>query len=140
MQQKGASFILEWAENYVKHRDMIFGRIDKIDKQQNRLLVTYKDGSVEQILPYPDLEIVDITKIKPAVTIITLNTKHNFDVLIKKWKSFSETKDLKMIFFNPESEIEKRWIIKPYVHNRICDDKSLKQGLKAMFDTVEALA
>lgn len=132
--------ILEWAEHYVRHCDMISGRIDKIEKQQNKLIVSNKDGSVEQILPCPDLDLVEIAGIKSLTTIVTLNTKHNLDALIKKWKPFSEIKDLKIIFFNPDSELEKRWIIKPYIHNKVCDDKSLKQGLKAMFETVEALA
>jgi len=139
MQQKGADFILEWAEHYVKHRDLIFRRIEKIEKQQNSLMVKYKDGSFEQFLPCLNLEMFDVTKIKFAVTVVTLNTKHNLDVLIKKWKELAEKKDLKIIFFNPDSELEKTWIIKPYVHNRICDEKSLNQGLKAMFETVEAM-
>ncbi|OGM01956.1 hypothetical protein A3K72_00115 [Candidatus Woesearchaeota archaeon RBG_13_36_6] len=131
--------ILEWVEHYVRHRDMIFGRIENIVKQQDSLIVKYKDGSSENFLYFLDLDLVDIAGVKTLTTIVTLNAKHNLDVLIKKWKPFSEIKDLKIIFINPDSELEKKWIIKPYVHNRICDEKSLKQGLQAMFETVESI-
>ncbi len=31
---------------------------------------------------------------------------------------------------------DKKWILKPYVHNKIAEEKSLKTGLKSMFDMV----
>ena len=49
-------------------------------------------------------------------------------------------KYLVVYFVNPFSKIEKKWIIYPSTHNRISDEASLKPGLRAMFDTVEAIS
>lgn len=140
MHKKEEEFILDWAEQYVKHRDMIFRNIKDVDRQQDCFIVRYKDDSFEKFLPKPDLNMLDLKDAAPSTTIITLNTKNNFKILLDKWRSFAEVKELKLIFFNPDSELEQRWIIKPYIHNRICDEKTLKQGLKAMFHTVQVLA
>lgn len=140
MTEKRAEVVLEWAEHYLRHRDLILRTINSLESKDNRIIVKYKDGSSEQLIAFPDLEKLTLNNIKENITIVTFNTKENFKVLIDKWKSFAEIKELKLIFFNSESETEKRWIIKPYIHNRICDEKSLKQGLSAMFETVETLA
>lgn len=140
MSEKRDEIILEWAKHYYKHRDTIFRKIDNMEQSPDKLTIMYKDGSVEVVLPSPDLEKVDLSKINPLTTVVTLNTKGNFNVLVDKWKQFAAAKDLKIIFFNSKSELEERWIIKPYFHNKIADEKSLKQGLKAMFETVQILA
>lgn len=140
MTEKRAEVVLEWAEHYLKHRDLILRNIDSLEIKDDRISVKYKDGTSEQLIAFPDLDELTLDDIKENTTIVTFNTKKNFKVLIDKWKSFSEVKELKLIFFNPDSETERRWIIKPYIHNRFCDEKSLKQGLSAMFNTVETIA
>ena len=57
----------------------------------------------------------------------------------ERWKKLSQLPKLNIYLVNPLSEPDKKWIIAPYVHNRICDNQSLKLGLKAMFETVEPL-
>ena len=137
---KKESDILEWVEHYFKHRDLILRKIADIEKSPDKLKIKYKDDSYEEVVALTDLGSVDINKLASNTTIATLNTKKNFKNLVEKWKDFSKMKDLKIIFFNPDSELEKKWIIKPYIHSRICDEKNLKKGLKSMFETVEPVA
>ena len=139
MVEKRVDEMLDWAEHYLKHRDLILRKIDSFEKKVDSIFVKYKDGSDEVLIPYPNLGELKSEDIKDNTTIVTYNTENNFKALLDGWKQFAEIKNIKLIFFNPKSETEKRWVIKPYIHNRICDEKSLKQGLKAMFDTVETL-
>ena len=44
---------------------------------------------------------------------------------------------LSVMFVNPESKIDKKWIIYPATHNSICDASSLKTGLESMFAMVD---
>ena len=37
------------------------------------------------------------------------------------------------------SQLDKKWIIFPYVHNSICDENALEKGLRAMFEMVEPI-
>ena len=129
--------ILGWAKHYIRHADMIFDRIAKIDQLPNGLVIEKKDGSKENVFGLDNLE--ELKPDKNKTTAFLPNTKHNFDVLLYRWREFAQLPNLKLIFFNPDSGTEQKWIIKPYVHNMICDEKSLKQGLKSMFDCVEVV-
>ena len=68
-----------------------------------------------------------------------LNSKENLDFLMNKWNKLIKFDKLTIFFVNPFSELEKKWFISPYVHNKICDKDSLKLGLKTMFETVESI-
>ena len=71
--------------------------------------------------------------------LVVFNTMKNFDVLIKNWDRFILFKHLCIYFVNPFSQLDKRWIIYPYIHNNICEKNALEKGLRAMFEMVEPL-
>ncbi|MDD5086553.1 MAG: hypothetical protein PHV16_02260 [Candidatus Nanoarchaeia archaeon] len=129
--------IKEWAVTYIKHRDIMLRTLIEINDNGNSLTVKYKDKEHLFILK-PSLEESLIQGLDTKTTsIITLNSKENFNFLIDNWKKLVKFENLTFFFINPHSELETKWFISPYVHNKICDEDSFKQGLKSMFDTVE---
>ncbi|MCP3682982.1 MAG: hypothetical protein GY861_09850 [bacterium] len=139
--EKAVKFLLEWAEGHVRHRDVIAKNIQAVETKDDRLVVKHKDKTVEYFvaISLDDIGFDSIDKEK-EVAIATFNTKKNFDFLISKWNQLIEIKGLTIFFVNPLSQLEIKWIIKPYFHNKICDNASLKAGLSAMFETVEKLS
>lgn len=131
--------IMGWGASYIKHRDLMACKIKDLKIEKDRIEIENKDGSHESVIAMPDLAKMDISAVKSATIFITLNRKDNLKFLIDKWKDISAVKEISIIFLNPDSELEHKWIIRPYVHARICDDKTLKQGLKSMFETVDEI-
>lgn len=66
--------------------------------------------------------------------IITTNTKHNFDVLLKEWNQLVDEKDLTIIFAHPE--LNETWVIRPHIHHKITDEEKLEEGLTSLFENV----
>lgn len=130
--------IMEWADNYLRHRDLVLNRIKEIKVGKDKIEVANKDGSTEVAVCMPELSKLDIGVKLPTIY-VTLNRKENLKFLLDSWKQIAAVKEISIIFINPNSQLETKWIIRPYVHNRICDDSSLKTGLKSMFDTVEEI-
>jgi len=130
----------EWAVSYVKHRDMITKNIVNIKEEQDKVIVKFKDKEkVFLIMPIVNSSVIEKINKGKNTGIIILNSKENLDFLIYNWKKLVKFQKLTFFFANPFSELEKKWFISPYVHNKICDENSLKLGLKTMFDTVETI-
>ncbi len=144
MENKSRSFLLGWTADYVKNKDMISKKIESIEngKDDFDLHVKYKDRE-QYFIIMPAITDIDsiIRKIinNSNFSIVTLNSKENFEIIVKNWSKLESFKLLNIIFVNPFSELDKKWVIFPYVHNKICDEKSLKIGLKSMFDMVEPI-
>ena len=132
--------ILDWAYSYLKNRDLIFRKIESMNRKDARIAIKYKDGTSELVVPINELSELKLEQVKMKTSVFLPNTKKNLDFLIKNWKKFAKVMELKFVFFNPHSAQENRWIIKPAVHDRISDSKSLKQGLKAMFESVDVIS
>ena len=144
MENKAHSFLVEWTIHFIKNKDIISKKIENIENGKDGfdLSVKYKDR--EQyftIIP----NIVDIDSIIQRISndyyfsIVTLNSKENFEIILKNWNKLIHFKFLNIIFVNPFSEIDKKWIIFPHTHHKICDESSLENGLKAMFKMVEPI-
>lgn len=144
MKNKSHSFLVEWAVNFVKNKDLIAKKIEQIENEKDGfdLYVKYKDRE-QYFIIIP--KIADIDSIIQRLnnnyyfSIVTLNSKENFDAVLKNWHKLADFKFLNIIFVNPFSELDKKWIVFPHTHNKISDDSSLKNGLKAMFETVEPI-
>lgn len=142
-------FLVEWTVNFVRNKDVISKKIEKIEHEKNGfdLYVKYRDREQYFIIS-SNIDKIDsiIEKIKDVALsnifyffIVTLNSKHNLDALLKNWNKLSNFKMLSIIFLNPFSGLDKKWIISPHVHNKICDKNSLETGLRSIFDTVEQI-
>ncbi|MBI2658082.1 hypothetical protein HYX08_05310 [Candidatus Woesearchaeota archaeon] len=141
------SFLIEWTINFIKNRDIVAKKIEKIENGQSGsgsydIYVKYKDRE-QFFMIAPKIE--DIEQILQKISsnfhfsIVTLNSKGNFDEIVRSWGKLVNFKFLSIIFVNPFSELDKKWIIFPYTHHRISDESSLKTGLKAMFEMVDPI-
>jgi hypothetical protein len=131
--------IMGWGASYMKHRDLVACKIKELKIEKDRLEIENKDGSKERVVGLPELSKMDIAGVKLPTIFITLNRKDNLKFLGDKWKELSGKKEISIIFLNPDSQLDTKWIIRPFVHAKVCDDKTLKQGLKSMFETVDEI-
>ena len=144
MEKKSRDFLVNWTINFVKNRDLISKKIEKIENGKDGfdLYVKYKDKEQFFIIltSMGDLEST-IKKINnnSNFCIVLLNSKENFQVTLKNWAKLADFKSLSIVFINPFSNSDKRWILYPNTHNKICDESSLETGLKSMFEMVEPI-
>jgi len=136
-------FLVEWAERFVRNKDILEKRIESIEKKVSGFDFVVRYGDKEQFFivnqKINDLSFLDSFEKDKNMCIVTLNDKSNLDIVLRNWKKLSEYKFLSIIFVNPFSQLDKKWIIHPYTHNKICDKNSLELGLKAMFEVVEPI-
>ena len=144
MENKAYSYLLEWAINFVKNKDIVSKKIEAIENGKNGfdLYVKYKDRE-QYFLIIPKIGDIDslIQKVNNEhyFSIVTLNSKENFEIVLRNWNRLTSFKFLNIIFVNPFSELDKKWIIFPHTHHKICDESSLENGLKSMFGMVEPI-
>ena len=144
MKDKSHSFLVDWTVNFIKNKDIISKKIEKIENGKDGfdLYVRYKDREQYFIIA---ANIADIDAIIQKLnsnsyfSIVTLNSKENFDIVIKNWNRLIGFKFLNIIFVNPFSGMDKKWIVFPHTHHKVCDVSSLKNGLRAMFEVVEPI-
>ncbi|MBI5392566.1 hypothetical protein HZA96_01735 [Candidatus Woesearchaeota archaeon] len=145
--------LLDWAYYYAKNKDVLTRTIANIEKKQNELFITHKNKTqkyfvVEHLLTenkenkaMMDAIIKELQHNKQDTTkfyvIVFYNTKENFQYLIKNWNLFIDFPSLAIIFTNPDSKTDKRWVVQPYTHNKITEKSALESGLKSLFETVE---
>ena len=138
------SYLVEWTASFVKNKDVIARKIENIEKNKDGfdLYVKFKDKEQFFIIS-PSINNLDliIPKLKSDshFCIVTLNSSENLDSLIKNWRRLIEFKFLSVVFVNPFSQLDKKWIIYPHTHHKICDESSLKTGLKSIFEMVEPI-
>jgi hypothetical protein len=131
----------EWAINYIKNRDILVRQIEKIEENKDGwdIAVTAKTG-MKFYLIVPKIEDFDglLKKIDTSnITIIVFNTKANLDAVINNWGKIKGYPHLSIMFVNPNSELDKKWLVFPHTHDRVTEKASFKRGLKALFQTVE---
>ena len=144
MEYKAHSFLADWTLKYIKNKDIISKKIEHIENGKDGfdLYVKYKDREQYFIIT-PN--IVDIDSIIQKInnnfhfSIVTLNSKENFGTIVKNWNKLISFKFLNIIFVNPFSELDKKWVVFPHTHHKICDESSLENGLKSMFSMVEPI-
>ena len=144
MENKVHSFLADWAIRFLKNKDILAKKIEKIERDKGGfdLYVKYKDRE-QYVIVAPQLKDLDsiIKKISgnSYFSIVTLNSKENFDAVVKSWSRLTGFKFLNIIFVNPFSESDKKWVIFPHTHHKICDEGSLEAGLNSMFVMVEPI-
>ena len=136
------SFLKEWTINYIKNKDILMGSIESIEENKEGfdIIVKYKDRITFFFIRPLIRDIEEIIKKmgkEGHYGLVMLNNRENLNIIIKNWKRLVEFKGLCIYFVNQFSQLDKKWIVFPYTHNRICDDSSLEAGLKAMFEMVE---
>ncbi|HSU72837.1 MAG TPA: hypothetical protein VLJ21_03230, partial [Candidatus Binatia bacterium] len=135
--------LTEWTERYVKNKDLLMRSIKNIARHEaGWTLSVIRTEGVQHFLIVPHLETMDVllTKMQPELNaaLVVLNTRKNLDLIVQHWGELVKYPKLAIIFANPDSNTDKRWIIFPHTHEKIAERKSLKVGLDALFLTVEA--
>ena len=138
------SFLVRWTLDFLKNKDILTKKIVSIENNKDGfdMHIKYKDRD-QYVIVIPQLNNIDalVRKISSDsyFTIVALNSAENFEALLKNWKRFIDFKFLNIIFVNPFSGLDKKWIVFPYTHHRVCDESSLELGLKSMFDMVDPI-
>ncbi len=129
----------EWATRYVRHRDIAANKIAEIRTASFGILVVNKDTTSISCVVQPSLESfnADDGAIQGKAIIVTLNNEDNIRAVYKMWDKLAAKKELLMLFVNPFSGLEEKWLLKPYIHGLVCDKSSLLQGLRTMAELVE---
>lgn len=144
MDDKSRFFLAEWTKAFIRNKDIISKKIENMENGRNGydLFVKYKDRQQYFVIS-PNIADMDpiISRINndSYYTIVTLNSMQNFHAMIKNWPKLVGFKFLSIIFVNPFSQLDKKWIIFPHTHHKICDEASLENGLKSMFEMVEPI-
>jgi hypothetical protein len=137
----GDSFLTEWIKHFLKSRDAVFRTLETISRHDKYdLHIKHKDREqVALCRARFDEHVLKSLETDREILLVGFNTEENFQFILNNWKELSIMQGLTIYMVNPESETETKWIVKPFVHNRICEDGALEQGLRAMYDTVEVL-
>jgi hypothetical protein len=134
--------LMDWVEHYIKNRDLIAKQVVNIMRhEEGWSLRVVKQQGQQWYLVEPHLEnaesITSRMKEETDACLVVLNTKKNVDVIATHWKDLVKYPKLCIIFVNPNSETDKRWIIFPHSHHKIIEPKTLKKGLQSLYNTVE---
>jgi len=138
------SYLVDWIINYLKNRDLMHQNIESIETNKNGfdVYIKFKDKGqffiVKPIIEKND-DIMPKFNEEGYFGLVMFNTLSNFNFLVKDWMKLAKFKRLSVYFVNPFSQLDKKWIICPYVHNSICDENALEKGLRAMFEMVEPI-
>ena len=138
--EKEALYLSDWFSRYIKNRDLAFRKIEDIKQEPGKLIVYQTDGKIIHyyIIPFIEDFKKHLTDMKEQdLGIITYNTPSAFNSLIKEWKNIIEKPSLVIYFINPFGKEEKKWILRPRTHHLISDQDSLKEGLRAIYETVD---
>jgi hypothetical protein len=124
----------EWTHIFIKQRDLVKRELSDIKPEGNGFLLVRKDGTTARAVVAEELN-AEALQEKP-VLITCLNTKKNVKVLALRWRDFSSSPELLVVFAN--SKTNEKWLLKPHLHARVADEKSLEAGLLSMHDAIAA--
>jgi len=125
----------EWAEIFIRHRDLAQKRLSSLEPSPRGFVLTYKDGSRKEVLVQDHLSSSSLSS--DVVMVVCLNTSENVGVLTRDWKVFSSYPDLVVVFAHPAAN--EKWLVKPWLHSRVADESSLAQGLRALHESIRVV-
>lgn len=132
-------------ERFVKNKDLISKKIEQISRKEELVIAKLKQCREHVYLIEPFLENIDsaLAKLRgyDLCSLVVYNTKENLDTVIKNWDKLAVFKrHFSIVFVNPFSKTEKRWIVYPMTHDMLTDKAGLKPGLMALFSNVEVIS
>ncbi len=138
--------LTEWTITFLRNKDIIRQQLVSVEEKGHVVHAVYKREKKQDSFCYETLD--DLSDILSAakksdadsnysINIVCYNTQHNLALLILHWQQFASHQRLMFYFVNPNSQTDTKWILNPWLHNRISDPKNLATGLKSMFSMVE---
>jgi hypothetical protein len=124
----------EWTIHHIKQKDSIRHDLISFKEYEDQVVCEQKDGHIT----YFCWENIDLEKIKGIdpqenAYFVCLCNEHNFKLLVEHWDLFKTREGFSFIFLNPS--LAERWLIKPFIHAKVADPATLKQGLRTMYNT-----
>lgn len=132
----------QWALLYVRHRDIPVRKISEVRDADYGFIIANSDGTLTSCVIQPLFkgignEFISAAAAGKSILIVTLSNEENIKAVYSMWDALAASQCLLIIFVNPFSAQEEKWVLKPFLHDRVCDRSSLLQGLKAMAELVE---
>lgn len=125
----------EWAVEYVKTRDLIFGTLREIREERDRIIFTFTDHThTYYIREALTQEAIDLLNSESEQTLVCANTEANLRFLIEHWQQLCSYPHTRLLFVNTRHNM--RWGIAPATHNRIADPAKLETGLRSLFESI----
>ena len=132
--------LTDWIVEYLKSKDAMTKQITSI-KNDSENVDVFVEGSLKNQYVIIQPELNDISRLDSLkdkhILLVTTNTKENVEFLITNWDAIAKYQHLCLYFVNPNSSLDKRWIIYPSTHDRITERRALRKGLESMYATVE---
>ena len=147
--EKVVAFLSEWVFYYVKNRDLVDRKLEKVEEYINKCYVFAKFKDKLQVY-FIEPEISDLGKTLERIDaakkeagcdfscLVLLNSIKNLKAVQDGWSKLDKDPKLSLLFVNPFSLLDKKWIIFPHTHSQIIESSALRQGLKSLFDGVES--
>lgn len=136
-------FLMNWIVRYVKNKDLILKKIVDVTLDSGGVSVKNKSGQISRyvvLLSLASLESVVSSQPKDCeLCVITINSKDNMNFLVKKWDFAVSNSFLTVIFVNPFSDLDEKWVVKPSIHARICEKKNLARSFSSISETVNLI-
>jgi hypothetical protein len=136
------AFLTDWITHFLKNRNMIFKSIESMEPHPEYELHVRHKTKDQYVLAAGTFTAEVLKRLTPEkhLLLVGFHTESNLQFIVENWKRLAELPNLTIYTVNPLSEPDKKWVICPHVHQRICDSSSLKTGLRAMFETVQPLS
>ncbi len=130
----------DWIVEYVKNKDAMTRQITSIQKDAENVDV-FVEGTLKSQFIIVQPELNDLGKLDSLkdkhIVLVTANTKENAEFLISNWPELVKYPHLCVYFVNPNSSMDKRWVIFPATHDKITERRSLRKGIESLYATVE---
>lgn len=124
--------LLDWAEHYLRARDVFERKIVSLERRTAGLLVTYKHRKLV-VLCQHTFEINSVPTSGHVLLVVTQSVA-NFETLITNFSSLARNPDLTVAFVNPATA--EKWLLKPHVHANVAHPESLRAGLQTLYETI----
>jgi len=124
----------EWAETYVRHRDLFERRIAEIKEHAHGFTIVRKDGTERHCFVKDVLTDELVPLLEDHLLIIDRNQKENVEWVLRHWDRLAALPGLHIVFVNVEKN--EKWVLAPHTHARVADPETLRQGIEAMFGSV----
>jgi len=122
----------EWTVHFVKHKDVFLKKLMDYEVKENRIFFHFKDKDQTYfVVNLFDNAIFDFMKETGYKCIVCSSDRQNLKFLVDNWSEFI-VENLTLVF--AETISNKKMLINPFVHNKICDVDSLQLGLESMFE------
>jgi hypothetical protein len=126
--------LIDWTSAFIDNLNSFRHDLENKEVKVCEINCVYKGKGHVRYIAQAELGPDILTKLEGQVVLVCLNKKENLVFVISNWQHLIKNPKLKIVFANPN--INQQWSLIPYTHNAISDPKSLKLGLKSIFDTI----